>query len=214
MKASDREEIYERIAEHGVSHLTDEELISNVVGVRAKGIEVKTILQNNVGGLVCLGLTERRAIALVSAVELGIRCQRPRVRGVRIQSSRDVDALFQPRLAMCMSEQFISLPLDAKNRPIGEIRVTTGGMTTCPVVPSDVFRTLIAEAAHAVIFIHNHPGGEPTPSADDVALTERLRKCGEVIGVRVLDHIIIGQEGFFSFMDAGLLGPRKEDHGK
>ena len=80
-----------------------------------------------------------------------------------------------------------------------------------PVVPGDVFRNLVREAAAGVVFAHNHPSGEPTPSAEDIALTERLRRAGDLLGLRVLDHVILGHEGYFSFLDAGLLsaaGPR------
>lgn len=68
-----------------------------------------------------------------------------------------------------------------------------------------MFRALLREAAAGVVFVHNHPSGEPSPSADDVALTERLRRAGELLGVKVLDHVVIGREGYFSFLDAGLL---------
>jgi DNA repair protein RadC len=64
-----------------------------------------------------------------------------------------------------------------------------------------------------VIFVHNHPSGEPTPSAEDLALTERLCRAGELLGVRVLDHVILGHEGYFSFLDAGLLGAGEKGRG-
>jgi len=85
-----------------------------------------------------------------------------------------------------------------------------GGVTASPVAPADVFRALVREAAAGVIFVHNHPSGEPTPSPEDVALTERLCRAGELLGVRVLDHVILAHEGYFSFLDAGLLASRAE----
>lgn len=208
-KAKDREALYERIAVSGLEHLSDEELITGILGRRAK-IELREIATLGVGGLIEKGLTALQATALASAVELGVRINsRPLPRGSRIQSSRDVDAAFRPRLAHAPTEQFIAIPLDSKNRPLGEMKVGVGGIATCPVSPSDVFRSLIYWGAAAAVFVHNHPSGEPTPSADDVALTERLRRAGEIIGIRVLDHVIVGQEGYFSFLDAGLLGPKE-----
>ncbi|MCZ7678700.1 MAG: hypothetical protein M5U28_07985 [Sandaracinaceae bacterium] len=146
----------------------------------------------------------------MAAVELGRRVvTRPLPRGARVGSSRDVDAAMRPRLAAADVEHFIAIALDAKNRPIGEIEIARGGLSACPVSPADVFRALLREAAAGVVFVHNHPSGEPSPSADDVALTERLRRAGELIGVRVLDHLVIGREGYFSFLDAGLLPPER-----
>ena len=86
-----------------------------------------------------------------------------------------------------------------------ELRIALGGLSACPVSPADVYRALVREAAAAVVFAHNHPSGEPTPSQDDIALTARLARAGALLGIRVLDHIIVGHEGYFSFLDAGLL---------
>src|SRR5690606_18345940 len=122
---------------------------------------------------------------------------------------RDVDAAMRPRLANADVEHFIAIALDAKNRPVAEISIARGGLAACPVSPADVFRALLREAAAGVVFVHNHPSGEPSPSAEDVALTDRLRRAGELLGVTVLDHVIIGREGYFSFLDAGLLGPAR-----
>ena len=78
-------------------------------------------------------------------------------------------------------------------------------MHGCAVVPGDVFRSLLREAASGVIFVHNHPSGDARPSAEDCALTARLIEAGALLGVRVLDHVIIGREGYFSFLDRGLM---------
>nr|MDQ3036012.1 JAB domain-containing protein [Myxococcota bacterium] len=129
----------------------------------------------------------------------------PWTAGPRIESSRDVDALLRVRLAGAESERFIALPTDAKNRVIAELTIARGGLSACPVAPSDVFRAILREAASAVVFAHNHPSGDASPSADDIALTDRLVRAGALLGVRVLDHVIVGREGYFSFVDAGLL---------
>ena len=156
------------------------------------------------------GVGPTKASRIVAAIELGRRvATRPLPRGERIGSSRDVDAALRPRLADADAERFVAIALDAKNRPVAEVEVARGGLSACPVSPSDVFRSLIKEAAAGVVFVHNHPSGEPSPSAEDVELTERLRAAGELLGVRVLDHVIIGREGYFSFLDAGLLAPTR-----
>jgi DNA repair protein RadC len=116
-----------------------------------------------------------------------------------------VAAALGPRLRDATREHFFALALDAKNRPVAEILVALGGLTACAISPADVFRLVLKEPAAAVIFVHNHPSGEPTPSADDVSVTERLRKAGALLGVSVLDHVILGRDTHFSFLDAGLL---------
>lgn len=216
----------ERMSRLGAEGLSDAELVAILLGTGARGMPVAVLAArviDEAGGIPGLermgvgalarvsGIGPSKAARIVAAIELGRRAiERPLPRGARIGSSREVDAALRPRLARAQSEHFIALPLDAKNRAIGEIRIAVGGLTACPVAPSDVFRALVREAAHGVIFVHNHPSGEPTPSAEDVALTERLCRAGELLGVRVLDHVILGHEGYFSFLDAGLLGASRE----
>jgi DNA repair protein RadC len=213
----------ERALTVGLDGLSDSELVALLLGTGGRGEPVARLsarLLEEVGGLGGLerhgpgglagfaGLGRAKAYRLLAALELGRRAHaRPLRRGTAIVSSRDVDAALRPRLARADQEHFIAIPLDAKNRPMGEIRIASGGLTACPVVPGDVFRNLVREAAAGVVFAHNHPSGEPTPSAEDIALTERLRRAGELLGLRVLDHVIVGHDGYFSFLDAGLLSP-------
>lgn len=213
----------ERMRAVGSEGLSDAELLAVLLGTGQRCEPVSVLasrLLHELGGLAALsrigpgmleqltGVGPSKASRIVAAVELGRRVvTRPLPRGARVGSSRDIDAALRPRLADRDVEHFVAIALDAKNRPIGEVEVARGGLSACPVSPADVFRALLREAAAGVVFVHNHPSGEPSPSADDVALTERLRRAGELLGVRVLDHVIIGREGYFSFLDAGLLGP-------
>lgn len=225
MEATTTEGPRERMRAVGSEGLSDAELLAILLGTGARREPVGVLasrLLHEVGGIAALsrvgagaleqiaGLGPGKASRIVAAVELGRRVvTRPLPRGARVGSSRDVDAAMRPRLAAADVEHFIAIALDAKNRPIGEIEIARGGLSACPVSPADVFRALLREAAAGVVFVHNHPSGEPSPSADDVALTERLRRAGELIGVRVLDHLVIGREGYFSFLDAGLLPPER-----
>lgn len=212
----------ERMAAVGVEGLSDAELLALLLGTGARQEPVGVLasrLLRELGGLAGLsrigagalaqrpGLGPTKASRIVAAVELGRRVvSRPLAWGARMASSRDIDAALRPRLADAEVEHFLAIALDAKNRPIREILIARGGLSACPVSPSDVFRALLREAAAGVVFVHNHPSGEPTPSAEDMILTDRLRRAGELLGVRVLDHVVIGREGYFSFLDAGLLG--------
>lgn len=124
----------------------------------------------------------------------------------RIESSKDIDHIMRDYFEGLMVEHFVIVHLDAKNRVVGHQTIGIGGLSACPVAPSDVFRALLITEAAGWIALHNHPSGDATPSADDVALTDRLVRASSLIGLRMLDHVIIAREGYFSFLDAGLLG--------
>jgi len=211
----------ERLARVGRQRLGDAELVAILLGTGTSAEPVTVLaarLLVEAGGLEGLsrlgpgglerisGLGPSKAARLVAAVELGRRVvTRPLSRRARLGSSKDVDDAFRARLADLDQECFWAIALDAKSRPIREIEIARGGLSACPVAPADVFRALVREAAASVIILHNHPSGEPTPSADDVALTERLARAGELLGIRLVDHVVIGREGYFSFLDAGLI---------
>lgn len=213
----------ERMRRVGRSALSDAELLALLLGTgrREEPVgQLATRVIAELGGLHRLGrlgpgaleqidgLGPTKAARLVAAVELGRRVlTRPLPPGLRIASSRDVDAAMRPRLADALVEHFLAVALDAKNRPIGEIEVARGSLSACPVAPADVFRSLLLEGASGVVLVHNHPSGVPAPSPEDLDLTERLVGAGDLLGVRVLDHVIVGREGYFSFLDAGLLRP-------
>lgn len=126
----------------------------------------------------------------------------------RISSSRDVAEFFEPRLRGEVTESLHVVGLDAKNRVRFVQCVARGGVSSCAVTPSDVLRPLLLNACNACVVIHNHPSGDPTPSRDDVELTDRLAKSARLLGLHLLDHLIIGAQGYFSFLDGGLLAPR------
>jgi DNA repair protein RadC len=123
--------------------------------------------------------------------------------GELFKGSYDVHAHFRERLAHEAREHFIAVLLDNKHRKLRDVTIAVGSLTASVVHPRDVFRPVLLDAAAAVIFVHNHPSGDPTPSAEDRALTRRLREVGDLIGVRVLDHIIIGKGRYVSFVDDG-----------
>lgn len=127
-------------------------------------------------------------------------------RASRIVSSSDVRNRMRARMECLDVEHFVALSLDARHRVVKEHWIAKGTMTSCAVSIADIFRALVSVPAPNVIFVHNHPSGDPAPSGDDIALTARLVKAGELIGIRVLDHIIIGREGYSSLDEAGVMG--------
>ncbi len=101
-------------------------------------------------------------------------------------------------------EHFIALHLDSKNRLLCLEIVSVGSLNASIVHPREVYKSILLSAAAAVVFVHNHPSGDPTPSREDMELTTRLKDAGDLLGIRLLDHVIIGNR-HFSFADSGIL---------
>lgn len=216
----------EKLERTEICYLSDAELLALVFGTGLKGMSVLALahsLLESSGGLLRLsrrgygelrrepGIGPTKASRLLAAFELGRRAasEIPATREA-IRSSRDVVSWLGPRLLHEEVEHFIAIPLDARHRPLGLQEHSKGGMVSCEVTPADIFRRLLREGAPAVIFVHNHPSGDPNPSQSDITLTERLALIGELLGIHVLDHIIIAREGFYSFLDEGLLEAQRQ----
>jgi len=150
------------------------------------------------------GLWPRRAAALRAALELGRRAvAAPLAVGSAVRDAAAVYGHFRGRLPQLDREVFYVLLLDGKNRVQGELRVSEGSLTAALVHPREVFAPAIREAAAALILVHNHPSGDPTPSAEDQAITQRLRQVGELVGIRVLDHVVVGRGRWASMAEDG-----------
>jgi DNA repair protein RadC len=104
-----------------------------------------------------------------------------------------------------VKEHFFTVHLDGKNRILCLDLVSVGSLNQSIVHPREVFKTSLITSAAALLLVHNHPTGDPTPSAEDIAITRRLKEAGEIIGIKVLDHVIVGSEGYLSFVERGLL---------
>jgi DNA repair protein RadC len=122
-----------------------------------------------------------------------------------LRTSRDVWQAFR-FLSQRDREEFWIAALDGKNRLIGTHCVSVGTLTASLVHPRETAKVLVLASAAAFLCVHVHPSGDPTPSAEDTAITERLRQCGELLGISLLDHVIIGAERYYSFADEGQLG--------
>ena len=152
------------------------------------------------------GIGPAKAAEILAVGELARRfAATPISPGSHFTSSREVFAHFHERLRDRKKEVFLTLLLDSKNRVLREIQVSEGSLNASIVHPREVFQPVIRESAAAVIFVHNHPSGDPAPSREDLELTSRLRDAGVLMGVRVLDHIIIGSGRYVSLADQGLL---------
>jgi DNA repair protein RadC len=153
------------------------------------------------------GMGIAKIAQLRAAFELGKRMmQESSDAGPVFSSSQSVYTYFAPRVKNLKKEFFYCTLLDAKNRLISEPeKVSEGTLTNSIIHPREAFRKAIRESAAAVIFVHNHPSGDPEPSRDDVAVTERLKAAGNVVGIQVLDHIIIGEGRYVSLKEKGIL---------
>jgi DNA repair protein RadC len=155
------------------------------------------------------GIGPAKACEIKAAFELGRRLVSRRDGPLQqIRSSKDVANYYMPRLADEKREQFQVLLLDRKNRVRREVMVSQGSLTASVVHPREVFNPAIRDSAAAVIFVHNHPSGDPQPSQEDRVLTTRLADAGKLLGIQVLDHIIVGRNTYMSFADEGLLDGR------
>lgn len=123
----------------------------------------------------------------------------------KYRSSEDVYRTFRSRYTKADREEFLVLLLDNKNTLLGFNVVSVGSLTAALVHPREVYKPAILANAAAVIFAHNHPSGDPAPSPEDLEITKRLKETGDVLGIRVLDHVVLGDGRYFSFSDRGLL---------
>ena len=152
------------------------------------------------------GIGPAKAAQILAGVELGKRAlATPLTEGKRIQGSQHIFEHYYPLLRDLRHEVFKAVLLDAKHAVIRDCTLSQGSLTASIVHPREVFNLAVRESAAAIIFVHNHPSGDPAPSQEDHALTLRLMEAGELLGIRVLDHVVIGDGRYVSFADEGYL---------
>lgn len=150
------------------------------------------------------GVGLAKGAQILAALELGRRlAERSLVPEEAIRSGENVYRILGPRLREDRKESFWVLLLDQKHRLRKSERISEGTLSMTPVHPREAFSPAIRESAAAVIFVHNHPSGDPEPSTDDWNLTTRLVECGRLLGIRVLDHVVVGDHAWVSLRDRG-----------
>lgn len=157
---------------------------------------------------ICLikGTGPAKAACIKAALELAVRFRGRRLEShERYTSPQQVFEHYHYTYRDRRKEYFLALLLDGKNRVIREVRVSEGSLNQSIVHPREVFSQAVRDSAAAVILVHNHPTGDPSPSREDLEITRRLREAGELMGIKVLDHIIIGDDAFLSFVTQGLM---------
>lgn len=211
----------EKLRRNGAAALGDNELVALVLGSGTRGADalgVANDLLRHRGGVHGLarstaddlaqvgGIGRARAAQLVAAVELGRRvaARGPSAR-VQLRSPHDAAAFLLPTFGARAVEQFGMVLLDSKHRVLRTTIVASGTLNSTIVHPRDVFREAMLGAAAAIVVFHNHPSGDPSPSADDVELTRRLKAAGVLMGIEVVDHIVLGDARYCSLKEMGQL---------
>lgn len=220
--ASPAERPRERLWALGPAALSHGELLALLLGTGGRGVGVAELagrlLKAHQGSLRRLaarpraellrsgGIGPGKAARLLAAFELAARlAQEERPAQPLIRQPEDVAELFRPRLRDLAVEEFHLLALDSQSRVLRQLLVTRGILNSSLVHPREVFRSAIAEAAAGVIVVHNHPSGDPTPSAEDRTVTRQLVAAGQLLDLPLYDHVIIAGDRFLSFASAGLL---------
>lgn len=152
------------------------------------------------------GIGEAKAVRISAACELGRRISSvPATERPLVRSAADVARLLQGQMRFLDREKFLTVLLDTKHRVIGMPTISVGHLNGALVHPREVFKAAIRRSSAAIILVHNHPSGDPTPSQEDILVTRRLIEAGQLLGIEVLDHVILGghrytslrQEGYF-----------------
>ena len=151
------------------------------------------------------GVGRPQAALVVAVLEIARRHGESAFRmGQPFRGSGDVYAHFRERLATERRECFYAVLLDNKHRKIKDVAVSQGSLTASIVHPRDVFAPVVRESAAAVIFVHNHPSGDPTPSSEDVYVTRQIVEAGKLLSIDILDHLVMGQQRWVSLKERGM----------
>lgn len=210
----------ERLVEQGAGALSTSELLAIILRGGVPGLPVTRMAEQllakyrGLGGLVrapiselCTerGLGEAKATQLKAALELGRRYQieQPDER-LQVRSPADVANLLMMEMGALEQEQFRVLLLDTKNRVLAVRKLYDGSVNSSLIRVGEVFREAVRQNAPAIVAVHNHPSGDPTPSPEDVRVTEALIQGGKLLDIELVDHVIIGQQRFASLKERGL----------
>jgi len=210
----------ERLQKYGAESLSAPEIIALILGRGIAGESVMVTAQRLLGRFGSLGgiagasveeLTQVKGIGLAkasqlkAAFELANRLESPAAaEKPLVKTPEDVAGLVTGRLKGKKKEYFLAILLDTRSRLIKVSEVSIGSLDASVVHPREAFKEAISASAASVIFTHNHPSGDTTPSEDDIKLTRRLAEAGEIMGIDVLDHVIIGDKAYLSLKREGL----------
>lgn len=211
----------ERMMQYGAGSLSHTELLAILfrTGTRDESaVHLAQRVLSSIGGIRNLvdisldelvklkGIGPAKAVQLKAGIELGQRLAKARLPEAQvIRSPRDAADILMEQLRYLQKEHFVCLFLNTKNHIIAQETLSIGSLNSSIVHPREVFRAAIKCSSASVVCAHNHPSGDPTPSPEDIRMTERLCEAGEIVGIDVLDHIVIGDGEFISLKEQGLM---------
>ncbi|MFC6649073.1 MULTISPECIES: RadC family protein [Paenibacillus] len=211
----------ERMMHYGAESLSQAELLAILLRTgahRESAIHIAQRLLSHAGGLRGLadlsieelttinGIGPAKAVQLKAGIELGRRMANSRLtEPVIIRSPQDAAEILTEQLRYLQKEHFICLFLNTKNHVIAQETLSMGSLNASIVHPREVFRAAMKCSSAAIICAHNHPSGDPTPSPEDISLTSRLMQAGEIVGIDVLDHLVIGDSSYVSLKEKGYM---------
>ncbi len=212
----------EKLLEFGPQYLSNSELLAILLRTGTKQKSAVTLAQEILAkekrGIYYLaqalpeelaeinGIGEAKACQILAALELGKRvATRPPEARDRVTDPESVALMFMDEMRDLKKENFSLLSLNCKGEVISKESIAVGDLTSAIVHPREVFSSAVRKSAKAVILVHNHPSGSVTPSKEDMNMTRRLKDAGEILGIEVLDHIIIGDGQWISFSQKNLL---------
>lgn len=211
----------ERMMNCGAQSLSNFELVALLLRTGSKRESVMTLAQrvlsyaNGLRGLTQLtyhelstihGIGAAKAIQILAGVELGRRIARSNPQDkYQILSPEDAVQLVMEELRYEQQEHFLCVFLDTKNKMIDKKYIFKGGLNSSIVHPREVFNEAIKRNSASIVCFHNHPSGDPTPSPEDIEVTKRLAKAGMLLGIQLIDHVIIGDQTYFSMKEKGFL---------
>ena len=211
----------EKMLRHGRSALSDEELIALFLHTGLQGcpvLELAALIKKTAGSLAnlgtmdareimecCKGIGPAKATTLAAAFELGQRAVRENLERTAMRSPRVVYDYLIGDLRYETEENLVLLMLDSRKQLIRRSLIARGSLTTVPANPRSIFRAALISNAACIIMAHNHPSGDPTPSRADMLLTKRLKEAGDLVGITLIDHIVIGDRRYLSFREENLM---------
>ncbi len=216
----------ERLLRMGPEALRADELLAVVMQLGGKTFsvfELASLVLETVGGIYGLvdvqveeliripGIGFAKALQIAACIELGLRITRkPTDIRLQIRSAKDAAEYVMDRMRHLKKEHFVTLHLDTKHRLVGEETCSVGSLDASIVHPREIFRSAVRKSVSAILCVHNHPSGDPTPSQEDISVTKRLCDSGRILGIDVLDHIVVGDGRFISLRSEGHLGSQFE----
>lgn len=208
----------ERLYQYGSENLSDEELISIILKTGTKGMSVKEVslkLLENVGDIKRLkdigintlmginGIGRVKAIEIKAAIELGRRIyiENNKLSGVILNNSLKIYEYFKDLVGNKKQEYFYTVYVDTKGRYIDKKCLFVGTINNSIVHPREIFKEAYLLSANGIICIHNHPSGDPTPSKEDVMITRKIKEIAMIHGIKLVDHLIVGVNSYYSFYE-------------